>query len=148
MHPIQGASSDKGSAHVIAVAVAIAGRHASGLDSLDSDGVTVGTRPFDKHWHDGGRDCESTEKGQAENGHIQGASAHIAAVVVVIIIIVIVIAGSNGDGRGTTQRPSELSAAVTLLGPGTGTTARPAWVAAATSRAPGSLIAGVPASLT
>jgi hypothetical protein len=44
--------------------------------------------------------------------------------------------------------PATLNAAVTLLGPGTGTTGRPASVAAATRRAPGSLIAGVPASLT
>ena len=41
-----------------------------------------------------------------------------------------------------------LSAEVTLLAPGSGTQAKPAARTAATSRAPGSLTAGVPASLT
>ena len=39
-------------------------------------------------------------------------------------------------------------AVVTLLAPGSGTTRRLAAAQAATSRAPGSLTAGVPASLT
>ncbi|KAF1018203.1 MAG: hypothetical protein GAK30_03786 [Paracidovorax wautersii] len=44
--------------------------------------------------------------------------------------------------------PAALSSAVTLLAPGSGSTRRPAARTAATRRAPGSLTAGVPASLT
>ena len=44
--------------------------------------------------------------------------------------------------------PAALSAVTTLLGPGSGITRKPASRTAATSRAPGSEIAGVPASLT
>ena len=44
--------------------------------------------------------------------------------------------------------PAALSAVVTLLAPGSGITPKPALRTAATSRAPGSLTAGVPASLT
>ena len=43
--------------------------------------------------------------------------------------------------------PATLSAVVTLLAPGNGITGKPATRTAATSRAPGSLMAGVPASL-
>ena len=43
--------------------------------------------------------------------------------------------------------PAALSAASALLGPGSGTTVCPAAAASATSTAPGSLMAGVPASL-
>ena len=44
--------------------------------------------------------------------------------------------------------PAALSSVVTLLAPGSGSTRWPAARTAATSRAPGSLTAGVPASLT
>ena len=44
--------------------------------------------------------------------------------------------------------PAALSSVVMLLAPGSGTTGRPAARTAATSRAPGSLTAGVPASDT
>ena len=44
--------------------------------------------------------------------------------------------------------PATLSAATALLAPGMGTVTWPAACAAATSTAPGSLTAGVPASLT
>ena len=53
---------------------------------------------------------------------------------------------SNRNGPGAS--PAALTSAVTALGPGIGTTAKPASCAAATMAVPGSLIAGVPASLT
>jgi hypothetical protein len=45
-------------------------------------------------------------------------------------------------------KPAAHKAAIAAHGPGTGTTAMPAACAAFTSRQPGSLINGVPASLT
>ena len=45
------------------------------------------------------------------------------------------------------QPAARSGCAVTLLAPGSGTTGRPAARTAATSRAPGSLMPGVPASL-
>ncbi len=45
-------------------------------------------------------------------------------------------------------RPAVDTAAIAAFAPGIGTTANPASRTARTSRAPGSLIAGVPASLT
>ena len=51
MHPVQ--ASETGSAQVIVVSIAIAIASASGADSESGsdDGVTVGTRRFDQHWH-------------------------------------------------------------------------------------------------
>ena len=54
--------------------------------------------------------------------------------------------GFNDDGDGTRYTLFGRGAAVTAEGPGMGTTLNPAAPAAATSRWPGSEIAGVPAS--
>ena len=54
-------------------------------------------------------------------------------------------------GRNLTPSPfltSSVLAATALLAPGMGTARRPAWRTAATKAAPGSEMAGVPASLT
>ena len=57
--------------------------------------------------------------------------------------------GRNPRNRNVSpENPDNARAAVTAEGPGTTSTLKPDWAAAATNSLPGSLIPGIPASVT